>query len=243
MRRTPAATPLSARIAKNPMSPVARDVRAAAQLHAEARHADDADLVAVFLAEQRHRAGRDGLLGRHVDVRLHRRVPVDLLVDDALDAIELVARDRLEVHEVEAQAIGRDERAGLLDVRAEHLAQRGVEQVRRRVIAARRVADVRVHFGGDDVARAKLPARPRGHDARAGSPCERVSGASSSTTASPLGAVDAAGVGHLSARFEVERRLRQDDPARLAFAEHVGQRRLLVVQDRQSARPPWSWSS
>ena len=88
-----------------------------------------------------------------------RRVPDDLLVDDALDAIELVARDRLEVHEVEAQAVGRDERARLLDVGAEHLAQRGVEQVRRRVIAARRVADVGVDLGGDDVARAKRAAR------------------------------------------------------------------------------------
>ena len=36
-----------------------------------------------------------------------------------------------EVHEVEPQPIRRDERARLLDVRAEHLPQRRVQQVRR----------------------------------------------------------------------------------------------------------------
>ena len=70
------------------MSPVARDVRAAAQLHAEARDADDAHLVAVFLAEQRHRAGGDRFL-RRSHLGRHRRVAADLLVDDPLDAIEL----------------------------------------------------------------------------------------------------------------------------------------------------------
>ena len=38
----------------------------------------------------------------------------------------------LEVREVEAQPVGRDQRALLLHVRAEHLAQRRVQQVRRR---------------------------------------------------------------------------------------------------------------
>ena len=42
------------------------------------------------------------------------------------------------VDEVEPQAIGRDERAGLLHVRPERLPQRGVQQVRRRVVAADR---------------------------------------------------------------------------------------------------------
>ena len=63
-----------------------------------------------------------------------------------------LACDRLEVHEVEAQPIGRHQRARLLDVRAEHLAQRRVQKVGRGVVAPRRVADSRVDFGGDDVA-------------------------------------------------------------------------------------------
>ncbi len=66
-------------------------------------------------------------------------------------AQELVARDGGDVHEVEPQAIGRHERARLLDVRAEHLAQRRMEQVRRGVIAAGRVADLVGDLGGHDL--------------------------------------------------------------------------------------------
>ena len=44
-------------------------------------------------------------------------------------SLDLLGRDRLVVGEVEAQAVRRDERAGLLDVVAEHLAQRVVQQV------------------------------------------------------------------------------------------------------------------
>ena len=40
------------------------------------------------------------------------------------------------MREVEAQAIGRDQRALLRDVLAEHLAQRLVQQMRRRVVGA-----------------------------------------------------------------------------------------------------------
>ena len=64
------------------------------------------------------------------------RVGADLLVDAPLDAPQLLGRDRLEVREVEAQAVGRDQRTLLLHVRAEHLAQRGVQQVRGGVVAA-----------------------------------------------------------------------------------------------------------
>ena len=44
------------------------------------------------------------------------------------------------MREVEAQAVGRDQRAALGDVIAEHLAQRFVQQMRRRVIGADRAA-------------------------------------------------------------------------------------------------------
>ena len=71
---------------------------------------------------------------------LDRRVLQDLLVDDLLDLEQLLARERREVHEVEPQPIRRDERPRLLDVRAEHLPQRRVQQVRGGVVAPRRVA-------------------------------------------------------------------------------------------------------
>ena len=61
-------------------------------------------------------------------------------VGDALDLLDLLGRDRLVVREVEAQALRGDQRAGLLDVVAEHLAQGVVQQVRRGVVAPGRVA-------------------------------------------------------------------------------------------------------
>ena len=64
MRRTPAATPLSSVIDEQADVAGGADVRAAAQLHAEARDRHDAHAIAVLLAEQRHRARRDRLLGR-----------------------------------------------------------------------------------------------------------------------------------------------------------------------------------
>ena len=48
--------------------------------------------------------------------------------------------------EVESQAIGRDERSRLLHVAAEHLAQRGMQQMRRRVIATRRIAPLVIYL-------------------------------------------------------------------------------------------------
>ena len=85
----------------------------------------------------------------------------DLPVDDPLDAVELVARHRLEVDEVEPQPIRRDERARLLDVSAEHLAQRRMKQVRGRVIAPRRVAQISVDLGRHDIADTERAGRRR----------------------------------------------------------------------------------
>ena len=72
---------------------------------------------------------------------------------------------RGEVREVEAQMRGIDQRARLLHVRAQHIAQRGVQQMRAGVVAhggaADFVVDHRVHFVanvngllGDDAMRA-----------------------------------------------------------------------------------------
>ena len=122
-----------------------------------------------FLAEERHRAGRDRLL-RVLDRGVDGLVLEDRLVDDPLDLLSLLGRDGGEVDEVEAQAIGRDERARLLDVPAEHLAQRGVQQVRGGVIAPRRITQLAVDFGADDVARGNRAARCPRADARAAGP-------------------------------------------------------------------------
>jgi hypothetical protein len=60
------------------------------------------------------------------------------------------------VHEVKAEAIGGDKRASLFDVAPEYLPEGGVQQVRRRVVAARRIARLDVNFGRDKVAGSEL---------------------------------------------------------------------------------------
>ncbi len=52
-------------------------------------------------------------------------------------AFNLLRRHRLRMREVEAQAIRRNERALLRDVRAEHLPQRFMQKMRRRMVGAR----------------------------------------------------------------------------------------------------------
>ena len=64
------------------------------------------------------------------DVGVHLRVREDLLVHQPLDLGELLPVHRRVMREVEAQARRLDDAAGLLHVRAEHLAQRRVQQVR-----------------------------------------------------------------------------------------------------------------
>ncbi len=67
------------------------------------------------------------------------RVAVHLLVHGTLHIAAFVVRHGHAVGEVESQPIGRDERARLAHVRAEPLPERGVQQVRGGVVAARRV--------------------------------------------------------------------------------------------------------
>ncbi len=104
-------------------------VRAAAQLHRErATDLDDADLVAVVLAEQGHRTHLLGLVevgDEGVDGVVRR----DGLVGDGLDVLLLLLGQGAGPREVEAQVAGLVERTGLHGVGAEHLAQRGVDQV------------------------------------------------------------------------------------------------------------------
>jgi hypothetical protein len=70
-------------------------------LAALAAHRQHAHLVAVLLAEQRHGAGRDRLLGRH-QPRLDRTVEPNALVDLVFDPAQFGRRDRLGMADVEA---------------------------------------------------------------------------------------------------------------------------------------------
>ena len=111
-------------------------MRAAAQLDRPAKrvagplaHGDHAHLVAVFFAEQRARAGGPRVVERH-QPRGDGRILQHDVVGDVFHALELGRGHRLGVREVEAQPVGRDQRALLRDVIAEHLAQRLVQQMR-----------------------------------------------------------------------------------------------------------------
>ena len=98
MRRTPEATALSPVTEISPISPVRLHMGAAAQFDRPAErvlpllarlpaHRDHADLVAVFFAEQRARAGFAGVIHRH-QPRGDFVVFQHHLVGDVLDAGE-----------------------------------------------------------------------------------------------------------------------------------------------------------
>ena len=69
-----------------------------------------------------------------------RGIVDDLLVDELLALFDLRGGQRLEVGEVKTHPVGRLVRAELPDVRAKHLAQSPVDEVRRRMVAVDRPA-------------------------------------------------------------------------------------------------------
>ena len=93
-----------------------------------------------------------GHVNGHIFERLDAGVGQHLAVDDALDLFKLLIGHLGKVREVEAQPRGIDRGTGLLYVRAQHLAQRGVQQVRAGVVAADGVAAVGIDDGVDVVA-------------------------------------------------------------------------------------------
>ena len=86
-----------------------------------AAEADDADVVAVLLAEERHGAHLTCLLDGYLAVLLQGQASADALGDEALYRTELLGLDLGKVGEVEAQHLVRDEGPLLLDVCAEDL--------------------------------------------------------------------------------------------------------------------------
>ena len=95
----------------------AMDVRAAAQFLAEAGDGDHTHFIAVFLAEQRHGAGVERLIEIH-DVGRDFDILQDLFVHQLLNFRQLVGIGVGVMREVETQAAGIHDAAGLLDVRA-----------------------------------------------------------------------------------------------------------------------------
>src|SRR5690348_8759339 len=111
--------------------------RVAAMLARLLAHRDHADLVAIFLAEQRAGAGLAGVVNAHQAGRDLVVFEHDI-IGDVFDPRQLLRRDRLGMYEVEAQTVGRDQRPALCDVIAEHLPQRFVQEMRRGMMRADR---------------------------------------------------------------------------------------------------------
>ena len=140
----------------------ARHMGAAAQLHrivavagqgvAEGQHPY---AVAVLLAEQGHGPGVDRRLRRHL-LGLRREVLADDRVDLGLDRVDLRRRHRAAMAEVEPHPVAVDQLSLLRDVRAQHIAQRGVDEVGGRVVQPR----ARPPLGVDGQAHAR-PRRQR----------------------------------------------------------------------------------
>ena len=100
-----------------------------------AAHGDDANLVAIFFAEQGAGAGLDRLIDVH-QARGDGGVFQDHAIGDLLDLRQFLVRDGFGMGEIEAQTIGRDQRAFLRDMVAENLAQSLVKQMRGGMIGA-----------------------------------------------------------------------------------------------------------
>ena len=92
-----------------------RGVRAAAKFGRKVANLDDADFVAILLAEQRH-----GVVFVHCHVDRHvlgyvdLGVAQDLLIDDVLNVLQLFVFNRGEVRKIKAQVIRRHQRSRLL---------------------------------------------------------------------------------------------------------------------------------
>ena len=127
---------------------------AAAQLAGEPAALDDAHLIAVLLAEQRGDAAFAGRVKRGL-VDVGGRCGHDELVGDALHLCQLLGRDRGEVREVEAKAIGTHVAASLGDVLAKHLTQRSMQDMRGSVVARDASTAIRIHGGRDGSALGK----------------------------------------------------------------------------------------
>jgi hypothetical protein len=122
------------------------------ELARESRNLDDANDVAVLLAEEHRRAELPCLIDWRQE-RMHGPVLEDPLVDDLLDARSLFGSQGLRMREVEPELVGAHSRAGLADMLPEHLLERLVQKMRSCVVRHRRKA----HLPRDDSLHAVTP--------------------------------------------------------------------------------------
>jgi hypothetical protein len=215
---------------KTPISPVRWTCVPPQSSLLKSGHGDHAHLVAVFFAEQSHCAGGDGLFERQ-HLGFDAAVAQDLFVHQPLHFLDFRLVHGGIVREIETQARRLHHAARLLDMRAQHLPQRGVQQVRGGVIAhggeAQRPGDFRAQF----VAHADGRGRD---DAMHGEARHRW--ISRLHVGGFLAAQheQAAAVAHLAAGFGIERRAVEHQLGFHARADFVAQ--LALDQQARDAR-------
>ena len=194
------------------------DVGAAAQFGREIPHAQHPHPVAVLLPEEGQRALFDRLAERHFPA-VHLGVRPHVGVDAIFDLGQPVRLDRAGVGEIEAQPVGRDQRSGLPDVRAQNLAQHRVQNVGGRMVQAYRLASRGVDVEADRVA---CPYRAL-HDPPAVHGQVRLGLARVHDFDQPaIRGADRADVAHLSTGLAVERGLGRNQVDDFALAYHSG---------------------
>ena len=139
-------------------------------------------------------------------------IGADGAVDERFDGANFLVGHRLRVREIESRAFGIDQRALLLHMVAENLAQRGVHQVRRGMVERRTLTLVGIHLCADDVAHAKLASLHLSVMADdVGLDFLRIVNRKQRQTNSALG--ELAAVSDLTARFGIERSaIEHDNP-------------------------------
>ena len=115
----------------------------------------------ILVAEEGERAGSQRVINVH-DVRAHFQILADFFVHLLLDFGEFAGIHCGEMRKIETQMVRRDQRAGLLHMRAQNIAQSGVHQVRGRVVAHVAHAPLGIGDGGDAIAHVQIFLR---HDA------------------------------------------------------------------------------
>src|SRR5262249_53359607 len=177
-------------------------------------HGDNAHLVTVFFAEERERARRHRLVGRH-EARRDGTVLADAGVHLAVDDVEVLGRKRTRMAEVEAEPIGCDQRALLRHMLAQAAAQRLMQEVRHRVVGAKLRAAALVDTELDEVAQLERAMR---HLAEMHMKLACFLLRVGDGELAPLRGEGDAGVAHLPTGFGVERRLVDEDRRLLSGA-------------------------
>ena len=114
---------------------------------ARSRSGNDADDIAVFFVENGNDARSGNVLERHV-AGLDPQVLQHEVIDPTLHGFEFVGMNGFKVIEVKAEAIGRHQRAGLLDRRTHGFAKRELQKMRCGVVSRRPATAIGIHDRG-----------------------------------------------------------------------------------------------